>query len=108
MNRIGRSGRVLRASRTIVGPSISGMTTSRDQQRDLVAAVDDLQRFLAIVGGQHLIAMPGQRALGDGADHRLVLDQQDRAGAPQLVFAVRPSATGGRLAFSSSTWWTGR
>ena len=107
MNRIGSSGRVLRASRTIVGPSISGITTSLISKCDLLAAVDDLQRFLAIVGGQHLIAVPGQRALGDGADHRLVLDQQDGAGAPQLVFAAG-LAGARRLRCFSSTWWTGR
>ena len=47
--------------------------------------VEDLQRFLAIVGGQHLVAVPGQRPLGDGADHRLVLDQQHGPGAPSSL-----------------------
>ena len=62
------------------------MTTSLISEDDLLSAGEHLQRLLAIVGGDHGIAVAGQRALGDVADHRLVLDQQHRAAAPQLIF----------------------
>ena len=48
------------------------------------AFVEEFERFLAVGGGQYLIALAGERAFGDGTDHRLVLDQQDGAGAPEF------------------------
>ena len=56
-----------------------------DQKVDRLALGEDLKRILAIVGGDHRIAMPGERPFGDAPDHRLILDQQDRAAAPQFV-----------------------
>jgi hypothetical protein len=51
----------------------------------------DLERVLAIVGGDDRIAVARQRPLGDAADHRLVLDQQHGAAAPQLVLLGLPT-----------------
>ena len=69
-----------------------------DHQVDLALALEDLERRLAILGDQHGIAVAGQRALGDGADHHLVLDEQDGAGAPELAGLLLRLGLGRRLA----------
>ena len=85
MKRILRSGRLLPRLAHHRRAVHAGHDHVADQQLDLLAAAEHFERVLAIVGGDHRIAVTGQGALGDAADHRLVLDQQHRAAAPQLV-----------------------
>jgi hypothetical protein len=83
-----------------------GMTTSVMRRSIDLAAPTISSASSPVGGGQHRIALAGQRPLGDGADHRLVLDQQDGAGAPR---SPPPSATGSGCANARrSSWWTGQ
>jgi hypothetical protein len=91
----------------MVGPSIVGITTSEISRSTLPdRSSSRIRARLAIFGGQHGIALPRQRPLGDGADHVLVLDQQDGAGAPQLAGFSLAAGLGGALAGRAR--WTGR
>ena len=89
----------------MVGPSISGMTTSLTSRSTVSPRAEDLQRFLAIAGGQHLVTVAGKRPLCDGPDHRLVLDQQDRAGPPHSFSCGLPRVSGWPW---PPTSWAGR
>ena len=90
----------------MVGPSIPGITTSLINRSSGSPLRENLQRIFAIVGGDDGIAVPGERTLGDAPDHRLVLDQEHGAGAPQLVLLRRRALS--RLEAGDSSRWTGR
>ena len=63
-----------------------------DQKLDRFAAAKEFERVFAIVGGDHLVAVAGERPLGDASDRRLVLDEQHGAAAPQFVLLGLGSA----------------
>ena len=79
-----------------IGPALARLADHRravhprhhdvaDQEVDRLAAANDFQRVFAVVRANHRIAVASQRAFGHAAHHWLVLDQENRAAAPQFI-----------------------
>ena len=75
-----------RTFRSSAGPSISGITTSEIIRSILsLDLVEHLERLLAAIGLEHLVAGGLQRPRGEGADDVLVLDEEDALVAGEVL-----------------------
>ena len=95
------SGWISRTWRTSAGPSMRGITTSVISSRcGSVGIADQLERRLAALRLDHLVALVAQRAGAENPHRVLVLDQHDRADPGQIAGAPapRPARRGRRLA----------